>query len=279
MLKLGPVTMKKCQTDLLNNVYIAAPCPVSWDSMVGDDRVRLCNGCSKNVYNLSAMTSNEANMFLQENGVSECMVFYRRTDGTIMTDNCPVGLRKIRDQWRRMLQVASAVLAAIISNPLALAQGFPDSRPQQPAPPGKHWQGNPAGGGFILVDDNPRVPRPHVIIQDSPPEVKPGIWERPLSPLLPRPLPPDPVKVSPSPVKPSIKDDKPSRERTEKQAQAFFQRGLEAERGKQPKLAEFYYEKALDFFEAQQTKGDAKFRELINTSLVKVRKQLGTNTN
>ncbi|MBK7838876.1 MAG: hypothetical protein IPJ49_14595 [Candidatus Obscuribacter sp.] len=36
--------------DSLDNVMIAAPCNIGWDNMVGDDRVRLCAGCDKNVH-------------------------------------------------------------------------------------------------------------------------------------------------------------------------------------------------------------------------------------
>src|SRR6516162_8887116 len=35
---------------------VASPCPADWNAMQGDDRVRFCGQCEKNVYNLSAMT-------------------------------------------------------------------------------------------------------------------------------------------------------------------------------------------------------------------------------
>jgi hypothetical protein len=54
-------------------IMIAAPCPVSWDSMTGDDRSRFCTGCSKTVYNLSDMNDSELEMFLQKNGFNNAM--------------------------------------------------------------------------------------------------------------------------------------------------------------------------------------------------------------
>src|SRR5690348_11198318 len=45
---------------LLDRIQIASPCEASWDAMNGDDRVRFCGLCEKNVYNLSAMTRDEA---------------------------------------------------------------------------------------------------------------------------------------------------------------------------------------------------------------------------
>src|SRR5580704_343466 len=36
---------------LLDAVHVAAPCPASWEQMVGDEHVRFCGQCEKNVYN------------------------------------------------------------------------------------------------------------------------------------------------------------------------------------------------------------------------------------
>jgi hypothetical protein len=84
--------------------------------MEGDDRVRLCDKCNKNVYNLSQMTTAEANEFLYLTSLNACVNFHRRRDGTIITDNCPVGLRKLRAQYRR--------IAAAVTTMVSLAQGF-----------------------------------------------------------------------------------------------------------------------------------------------------------
>lgn len=105
----------KPPSTMLSRLYIAAPCDVSWDSMTGDDRVRSCADCKKNVYNISDMTKNEAEAFLNENGTSICATFYKRPDGTILTDDCPVGLRKIRDAWKRTRRVAALFLGSLLS--------------------------------------------------------------------------------------------------------------------------------------------------------------------
>lgn len=100
---------------LLERVVVAAPCPMSWDMMEGDDKVRHCGGCSRNVYNLSAMNDKEAEAFLQKNGSSQCLTFYRRADGTIMTDNCPKGLQALRDKMKLWSKVAAGLVASIVS--------------------------------------------------------------------------------------------------------------------------------------------------------------------
>lgn len=103
------------QINLLDEVVVAAPCPVSWDSMIGDNRVRLCAGCSRNVYNISDMTNKEAEEFLLENGSTQCMQIYRRSDGKIMTDNCPRALRQLRDKCRFMIRIVSGVAASMLA--------------------------------------------------------------------------------------------------------------------------------------------------------------------
>lgn len=117
---------------LLDDVMIAAPCNLAWEEMPGDDRVRHCTGCSKNVYNISAMSKSEAERFLEQNGTTECMRLYRRADGTIITDNCPVGLRKLRDRARNVFHFASALISNLIAVTCAFAhEEAPRSSSQQ----------------------------------------------------------------------------------------------------------------------------------------------------
>lgn len=99
---------------MLDSVRVASPCNASWDEMLGDDRVRFCTGCEKNVFNLSAMPREDAERLLQEKLNGElCVRFYQRADGTVMTQDCPVGVTK----KRRKL----AVLAAAGAGAMALA--------------------------------------------------------------------------------------------------------------------------------------------------------------
>lgn len=128
------------QKKYLNHVVIAAPCPVSWESMEGDDRVRHCGGCCRDVYNISDMSSKEAERFLEENGSTQCMRLYRRPDGTVMTDNCPRALRAIRNKCRLMLRCLSGLAASFFafmpfSRNAAGAQNADDIRGDVYVPP------------------------------------------------------------------------------------------------------------------------------------------------
>jgi hypothetical protein len=99
-------------TSPLDRVTVAAPCSANWDEMIGTDRSRFCGQCKLNVYNLSGMTKREAENLIASAEGRLCIRFYRRADGTILTENCPVGLRALK---RRMSRVASAMLSAILS--------------------------------------------------------------------------------------------------------------------------------------------------------------------
>jgi hypothetical protein len=77
----------------LEDVRVANPCKASWDAMYGDDRVRFCASCKLNVYNLSGMTRPEVTQLFQLVEGRLCVRFYRRTDGTLLTQDCPVGMK------------------------------------------------------------------------------------------------------------------------------------------------------------------------------------------
>jgi hypothetical protein len=109
---------------LLEDVRIASPCNVSWDAMTGDDRVRFCGKCEKNVYNLSAMTREAAERLLAEREGSICVRLYKRADDTVITADCPVGLR--RKYVRRVaisMAGAGALAAGGLYSSLACMQG------------------------------------------------------------------------------------------------------------------------------------------------------------
>jgi hypothetical protein len=90
----------------LNALRIASPCTASWAAMRGDHRVRFCDSCSKHVYDLSALTAVEASSLIEEAEGRVCVRLYRRRDGTVLTADCPVGLRyAVR---RRLLRLATA---------------------------------------------------------------------------------------------------------------------------------------------------------------------------
>jgi hypothetical protein len=147
-------------TSTLDDVRVAAPCSAEWDTMFGNERVRFCDQCQLNVYNLSEMSKAEAERLIGQAEGRLCIRFYRRRDGSIITRNCPVGLRAIK---RRLSRVATAVASSVLSFI--------------------------AGIGFYRLADKPLLVRPLIM----------GEMVRDESRPRPQPIVPGRVSVSPSP--------------------------------------------------------------------------------
>src|SRR5688572_13815455 len=94
----------------LSKVRVASPCPADWDSMIGDERVRFCGQCELNVYNLSAMTKAQADNLIVRTEGRLCVRFFRRKDGSIITQDCPVGLRALRQRMSRIRRAVASML-------------------------------------------------------------------------------------------------------------------------------------------------------------------------
>lgn len=150
----------------INELAIASPCPVSWNTMHGDDRVRYCGQCEKHVYDLSEMTSAEIMLLIQEKEGQFCAQLYRRRDGTVITADCAVGLRlKLWKRLRKSVAWAASIFAIIF------------------------LPGCPMGGG------NMRMPKDQ-LISVTPPKTPSS---DPNPPMLGNILPPDVTKAPPVP--------------------------------------------------------------------------------
>ena len=98
-------------TSPLRNVKVASPCSADWDRMIGDERARFCSQCELNVYNLSSMSTLEAESLIARTEGRLCVRYYRRRDGSIITQDCPVGLRALGQRASKIKRaVASLVL-------------------------------------------------------------------------------------------------------------------------------------------------------------------------
>ncbi len=111
----------------VNKLRVAKPCHMSWESMSGDEKTRLCNSCEMNIYNISEMTSDEINTLIQNREGRLCGRIVRRTDGTVMTTDCPVGLKAYR---KKICRFAGAAFTAIIS---LFSIGFGQTESKKPA--------------------------------------------------------------------------------------------------------------------------------------------------
>jgi hypothetical protein len=98
---------------MIDNIRIASPCTADWEQMKGDDHVRHCDACNLNVYNLAAFTEVEIRALVANRKGRLCGRIYQRRDGTVLTQNCPVGMRAVS---RRISCVAGAVFAFLTVN-------------------------------------------------------------------------------------------------------------------------------------------------------------------
>lgn len=170
--------------DMLNDLRIASPCSVPWETMgeTSSEAVRFCGQCSKNVYDISKLTTAEAGLLLQQgqaSGNMACMQLYRRFDGTIITDDCPVGLRRIRDTWRRVKSVAAAVIAFFVLGVPGAQSRDPQATRGKVAAPAQNetpvYRGEPqmTGGKPVAVPTHTSG----MVAPGFPTKNAPGNWE------------------------------------------------------------------------------------------------------
>lgn len=142
------------------NIRIASPCPADWDRMVGDERVRHCTECNLNVYNLSAMTERQVQeLIAASRGKRLCTRFYRRADGTVLTQDCPWTLRVLA---RKVSRLGAAVLTAIMGVTVAMAR----NKPSVAACECSQSQQKDSGIKLTVVDQHGAViPKAEIIVE------------------------------------------------------------------------------------------------------------------
>ncbi len=100
----------RAKLPLLDNIRVATPCTADWNQMSGDERVRACGACNKNVYNISNMTRDEAQALLLQHEGSMCVRYFQRADGTIILADCTIG--KAQKRKRRVIAAGATAMLA-----------------------------------------------------------------------------------------------------------------------------------------------------------------------
>lgn len=82
------------------DLRVASPClTAEWSSEKGEPFARHCATCDKSVYNLSLMTSDEANDLIREKNGKLCISLYHGFNGKVLTADAPVGFRALRRKY------------------------------------------------------------------------------------------------------------------------------------------------------------------------------------
>jgi hypothetical protein len=92
---------------------LATPCMAAWDDMKGDERVRHCGQCKKNVYSVSELTRDEFDALIVKHEGRLCARFYLRADGTIVTKDCKSNIRMRPHKLALGLGAAALAAAAL----------------------------------------------------------------------------------------------------------------------------------------------------------------------
>ena len=134
-------SLRTSAASMLERVRIATPCRERWDDMVGDDVVRHCARCRKDVYDLASMTTSEAEALLARDGETPCVRLRRRRDGRLVTSDCPPPSWSERTGAR--LATAGAAAAVAIAGGVVAAHAFPDEPAcERPPPPASTSHGS-----------------------------------------------------------------------------------------------------------------------------------------
>ena len=122
------------QLPVLEDIRVASPCTVSWESMSGGERARHCGKCDLDVFNLSGMTREEAQSLIAGKVGRLCVRFYRRHDGTVMTQDCPSAWQALQRRAAvgaaGCFSVAALLAVAVISlASTVFRRGWHDEKP------------------------------------------------------------------------------------------------------------------------------------------------------
>src|SRR5690606_7914305 len=112
----------------VNDLRVASPCSAGWDSMHGDDRARMCGECSTMVYNLEGLAEDEIFDIIGDGSERVCVRLRRRTDGTVITRDCPKGLAAYRKRVGRLAAAAFAAILGFVSYSAAQFRPYNDSQ-------------------------------------------------------------------------------------------------------------------------------------------------------
>jgi hypothetical protein len=148
------------------DLRISSPCPMRWESLPGDDRIRYCDRCRLNVYNLAEMSRDEVEGIVRTTKGRLCGRLYMRGDGTATLRDCPEGRGRILSRRLRKVAIGFGVVAVALllrSGPRPDIRGLPRwaQRIAEWIDPGCRTQGGTMVVGALLPPPMPPpVPTP-----------------------------------------------------------------------------------------------------------------------
>jgi Ankyrin repeats (3 copies)/Carboxypeptidase regulatory-like domain len=102
--------------DLLDKIEVKSPCGESWNEMSGNEKVRFCSHCAKDVSNISEMTRKEAFKLVRKSNGNLCIRYYQKPNGKKLF------LPQLHQIIRRTGVLAGTLSAALSVSAVAYAQ-------------------------------------------------------------------------------------------------------------------------------------------------------------
>jgi hypothetical protein len=103
---------------------VSSPCPKSWRELRGNNRVRYCDECRLNVYNVADLSHAEIKELIRRSSGRVCVRLFLRGDRTATTRDCP------KDRHRELLRktfLTASVLALVVFTALFRGMARPDT--------------------------------------------------------------------------------------------------------------------------------------------------------
>ncbi len=95
----------------IENYRAASPCSVRWEGTDPKERVRICQSCKLQVYDFTGLEQPEADELILQRENRQNAPLFKRADGKFLTSDCPLALKKKREQ---MLSIGGGVVLLVI---------------------------------------------------------------------------------------------------------------------------------------------------------------------
>ncbi len=116
--------------DTLDQIQTNNPCTADWNDMIGNDEVRFCRHCDLSVYNLSAMTRQEALRLVIASNGKLCARYIRRPNGSVRTADAVV--QQLHSIKRRASRIAAGAFSAALTVSSSVVAASPSTSRSRP---------------------------------------------------------------------------------------------------------------------------------------------------
>lgn len=94
----------------------ASPCSSAWEDMCGDGRIRRCQSCQRDVFEVKGLSRDEAEALIADHTGATCARYFARADGRILLGDCGARLAlRPSGWWLAAIGSAAAVALTLLA--------------------------------------------------------------------------------------------------------------------------------------------------------------------